>query len=66
MDICGEIILVFNCNLIGINIKVGEYMFGRFDLVNGINWNRGYFYDKGSVEFFVNIVIFEEFIVGIK
>ena len=31
MDICGEIILVPNCNPIGTNIKAGEYTLGRFD-----------------------------------
>lgn len=66
MDICGEIILVFNCNFIGINIKVGEYILGWFDFVNGINWNCGYFFDKDVVEYFVKIVICEELIEGIK
>ena len=66
MDICGEIILVPNCNPIGTNIKAGEYTLGRFDPVNGTNWNRGYFYDKGSVETFANTVTPEESIAGIK
>jgi predicted deacylase len=45
----GEIILVPNCNPVGTNIKAGEYTLGRFDPVNGTNWNRGYFYDESKV-----------------
>lgn len=41
----GEIVLVPNCNPVGTNIKAGEYTLGRFDPVNGTNWNRGYFHD---------------------
>ena len=66
MDICGEIILVPNCNPIGTNIKAGEYTLGRFDPVNGTNWNRGYFFDKGAVEHFAKTVTREESIEGIK
>ena len=40
--IAGEIVLVPNCNPVGTNIKAGEYTLGRFDPVNGTNWNRGY------------------------
>ena len=66
MDICGEIILVPNCNPIGTNIKAGEYTLGRFDPVNGTNWNRGYFFDKDAVEYFAKTVTREESIEGIK
>jgi predicted deacylase len=66
MDICGEIILVPNCNPIGTNIKAGEYTLGRFDPVNGTNWNRGYFFDKNAVEQFAKTVTPEESIDGIK
>ena len=66
MDICGEIILVPNCNPIGTNIKAGEYTLGRFDPVNGTNWNRGYFFDKEAVEHFAKTVTREESIEGIK
>jgi predicted deacylase len=45
----GEIILVPNCNPVGTNITAGEYTLGRFDPVNGTNWNRGYFYDESKV-----------------
>jgi len=47
--IMGEIILVPNCNPVGTNIKAGEYTLGRFDPVNGTNWNRGYYYDSDQV-----------------
>ena len=66
MDVCGEIILVPNCNPVGTNIKAGEYTMGRFDPVNGTNWNRGYHFDKDSVEEFANTVTPEESIEGIK
>lgn len=51
-QIHGEIILVPNCNPVGTNIKAGEYTMGRFDPVNGTNWNRGYFYDGQQVRDF--------------
>ncbi len=49
LQVAGEIILVPNCNPVGTNIKAGEYTLGRFDPVNGTNWNRGYFYDERRV-----------------
>ena len=55
-QIAGEIILVPNCNPIGTNIKAGEYTLGRFDPVNGTNWNRGYFYDEEKVLAFAETV----------
>ncbi|MGQ8366819.1 peptidase M14 [Glaciecola sp. 1036] len=55
-QINGEIILVPNCNPVGTNIKAGEYTMGRFDPVNGTNWNRGYHYDPEDVLSFVNTV----------
>lgn len=50
--VAGEIILVPNCNPVGTNIKAGEYTLGRFDPVNGTNWNRGYFYNEARVREF--------------
>jgi predicted deacylase len=47
--ITGSITLVPNCNPVGTNIKAGEYTLGRFDPVNGTNWNRGYYYDEEDV-----------------
>ena len=55
-DVAGEIILVPNCNPIGTNIKAGEYTLGRFDPVNGTNWNRGYFFDEEKVYAFADTV----------
>jgi predicted deacylase len=55
-QIKGEIILVPNCNPVGTNIKAGEYTMGRFDPVNGTNWNRGYFYDEQQVREFAKSV----------
>ena len=49
----GEVILVPNCNPVGTNIKSGEYTLGRFDPINGENWNRGYFYQESLVNDFV-------------
>jgi len=48
----GSITLVPNCNPVGTNIKAGEYTLGRFDPVNGTNWNRGYFFDEDAVNKF--------------
>lgn len=62
----GEIILVPNCNPVGTNIKAGEYTLGRFDPVNGTNWNRGYYYDKDQVASFVETVTKDESIADIK
>lgn len=50
----GEVILVPNCNPVGTNIKSGEYTFGRFDPINGQNWNRGYYYQESLVSEFVD------------
>ncbi|MBV1910436.1 MAG: succinylglutamate desuccinylase/aspartoacylase family protein [Kangiellaceae bacterium] len=50
----GEIVLVPNCNPVGTNIKSGEYTLGRFDPVNGQNWNRGYYYDESMITEFVD------------
>jgi predicted deacylase len=55
-QIKGKIILVPNCNPVGTNIKAGEYTQGRFDPVNGTNWNRGYFYDESQVREFASNV----------
>lgn len=65
-SINGEIILVPNCNPVGTNIKAGEYTLGRFDPVNGTNWNRGYFYDKDQVLRFVETLTKEDSIEDIK
>lgn len=50
----GEVILVPNCNPVGTNIKSGEYTLGRFDPINGQNWNRGYYYQESLVREFVD------------
>lgn len=62
----GEVILVPNCNPVGTNIKAGEYTLGRFDPVNGTNWNRGYFYDPALVEEFATGVQDHETVATIK
>jgi len=49
----GEVILVPNCNPVGTNIKSGEYTLGRFDPVNGENWNRGYFFKSEVIDEFI-------------
>jgi predicted deacylase len=64
--ICGEILLVPNCNPVGTNIKAGEYTLGRFDPVNGTNWNRGYYYEQDFVEGFAESISSEESIESIK
>lgn len=56
LQIAGEIILVPNCNPVGTNIKAGEYTLGRFDPVNGTNWNRGYYYDPDRLDEFYHTV----------
>ena len=66
VPLCGEFILVPNCNPVGTNIKAGEYTLGRFDPVNGTNWNRGYFYDETLVREFARSVIEDEPIPAIK
>ena len=66
IPICGEVILVPNCNPVGTNIKAGEYTLGRFDPVNGTNWNRGYFYKQTLVEEFAQSVKDNEDIGEIK
>lgn len=54
--LCGEIILVPNCNPVGSNLKSGEYTLGRFDPVNGQNWNRAYHYDQTLLDSFLEQV----------
>lgn len=56
LSVCGEIVLVPNCNPVGTNIKAGEYTLGRFDPVNGTNWNRGYYYNESAVHAFADTV----------
>ncbi len=64
--ISGEVILVPNCNPVGTNIKAGEYTLGRFDPVNGTNWNRGYYFDQRNVESFAQEVSPEDSMDDIK
>lgn len=66
LPIAGEIILVPNCNPVGTNIKAGEYTLGRFDPVNGTNWNRGYYFDPTFVENFADTVTSDEPLTQIK
>ncbi|WP_339770523.1 succinylglutamate desuccinylase/aspartoacylase family protein [uncultured Paraglaciecola sp.] len=62
----GEVILVPNCNPVGTNIKAGEYTLGRFDPVNGTNWNRGYFFDESLIQAFAKSVLNDESLEQIK
>lgn len=62
----GEIILVPNCNPVGTNIKAGEYTLGRFDPVNGTNWNRGYHYDEQAVRAFADTVAADSDTASVK
>lgn len=62
----GEIILIPNCNPVGTNIKAGEYTLGRFDPVNGTNWNRGYYFNKEKILEFAASVSNDESVEGIK
>lgn len=64
--IYGKVILVPNCNPVGTNIKAGEYTLGRFDPVNGTNWNRGYFYDEAKVLAYADTITPEESVESIK
>jgi predicted deacylase len=66
LRIKGEIILVPNCNPVGTNIKAGEYTLGRFDPVNGTNWNRGYYYDAEQVLTFAESIKEEDSVEDIK
>lgn len=52
----GEIVLVPNCNPVGSNLKSGEYTLGRFDPVNGQNWNRAYHFDEAMLNAFIDQV----------
>lgn len=66
IDIKGEVILVPNCNPVGTNIKAGEYTLGRFDPVNGTNWNRGYYFDPELIQAFADSVADDESLLSIK
>lgn len=65
-ELCGEIILVPNCNPVGSNLKSGEYTLGRFDPVNGQNWNRAYHFNQALVEEFAASVKPEDDLHTIK
>lgn len=62
----GEVLLVPNCNPVGTNIKAGEYTLGRFDPVNGTNWNRGYHYDQAFIQKFADSIKNDESVDSIK
>ncbi|GAA0858923.1 succinylglutamate desuccinylase/aspartoacylase domain-containing protein [Aliiglaciecola litoralis] len=66
LPISGEITLVPNCNPVGTNIKAGEYTLGRFDPINGTNWNRGYYFDPQLVNQFAETVDEQESQASIK
>lgn len=53
-SLIGEVTLVPNCNPVGSNLKSGEYTLGRFDPVNGQNWNRAYHYDAALISEFAD------------
>lgn len=56
LPLIGEVVLIPNCNPVGSNLKSGEYTLGRFDPVNGQNWNRAYHYDPQALQNFVDKV----------
>ncbi len=62
----GEVVLVPNCNPVGTNIKSGEYTLGRFDPVNGENWNRGYFFKEELINDFIDTLTEEQSFDDIK
>ena len=62
----GKVVLVPNCNPVGSNLKSGEYTLGRFDPINGTNWNRGYYFDGDLVRKFSETISAEESISSIK
>ncbi|OUR82060.1 peptidase M14, partial [Colwellia psychrerythraea] len=62
----GEVVLIPNCNPVGTNIKSGEYTLGRFDPVNGENWNRGYFFKEELINDFVDTLTEEQSFDDIK
>lgn len=66
MEMRGEVILVPNCNPVGTNIKAGEYTLGRFDPVNGTNWNRGYYFDPELIKSFADNVPDDESLDSVK
>lgn len=62
----GEVTLVPNCNPVGSNLKSGEYTLGRFDPVNGQNWNRAYYYNEDLIAEFSEKINPENSIEEIK
>lgn len=42
-DFSGEFVFVPFCNPYGLELRFGEFTYGRFDPSTGENWNRGYF-----------------------
>lgn len=66
IEICGEVVLVPNCNPVGTNIKAGEYTLGRFDPINGTNWNRGYYFSAELVNQFAETVSPDEPVEQVK
>ncbi len=62
----GEVVLVPNCNPVGTNIKSGEYTLGRFDPVNGENWNRGYFFKEALINDFIDTLTEDQSFDNIK
>jgi predicted deacylase len=65
-EIKGQIILAPNCNPVGTNIKSGEYTLGRFDPINGQNWNRGYYYQPELIKDFVDTLHADSSLESIK
>lgn len=66
LQINGEVILVPNCNPVGSNLKAGEYTLGRFDPINGTNWNRGYYFNQDFISEFANSVEINDSLSHIK
>lgn len=68
----GDITIIPIANPYGLNCKIGEYTFGRFDPVTGDNWNRNYADFSGHVDEFLEahpnrsfkelVVLFKQFL----
>lgn len=48
----GDVVIVPQANPYGVNQKIGEYTYGRFDPTTGENWNRNYYYFDQEIESF--------------
>lgn len=53
LEIRGELTIVPQANPIGLNQKSGDYTYGRFDPVTGVNFNRMYHHDLSFLPEFI-------------